>query len=119
MSETQAVMTPPVEVEGQEREAGGDVAPAGAEGQGVGIVADLAALPTQTLIGEAALAKMLHRHPISLKRAVTRGELPQPTRLLGAPCWTVGAILGHVEKRLAQAQAQAEKDRARISKLCP
>jgi len=111
MTETEAVMTPPIEGQ-SERDAGH-------EGQGVGLLRDLAELPGATLIDEASLARMLKRHPVSLKRACQRGELPQPTRLLGAPVWTVGAILGHVERRLEAAQAAAEKDRARISKLCP
>ena len=88
-------------------------------GQGVGIIRELADLPPGAIIGEAALAKLMHRHPASIKRAVSRGELPQPTRLLGGPCWTAAAILRHVEARLDAAAKDAEKTARRVEKLRP
>lgn len=29
-----------------------------------------------------------------------RGELPQPVKIMGQNCWTVGAIVKHLEGRL-------------------
>jgi len=72
------------------------------------IVRELGESPPGGLISEAALARLLGRHPASIKRAVERGELPPPTRLLGKPIWTVGAILRHIEARLEASAKEAE-----------
>jgi len=55
-----------------------------------GIVKELGELGPGAVITEAALARMMDRHPASIKRAVNRGELPPPYRLLGGPVWTAG-----------------------------
>lgn len=65
-----------------------------------GIIPDLAALPAEAIVREAELARMFGRYPVTIKRAVKRGELPPPVRLLGGPAWTVGAIRRHLDKRL-------------------
>ena len=52
------------------------------------------------LVFESGLARLFGKHAISIKRAVERGELPPPTRLMGKPVWTVGAIRRHIEARL-------------------
>ena len=36
----------------------------------------------------------------TIKRAVERGELPRPVRLMGKNTWTAGAIVRHLEARL-------------------
>ena len=41
-----------------------------------GIVKDLGSLPPGSIVPEEALARMFGRHPVSIKRAVERGELP-------------------------------------------
>ena len=88
-------------------------------GEGGGIVSRLGELPPGAIIEENALAKLFNRHPASIKRAVSRGELPPSTRLLGKPCWTAGAILAHIERRLDEARKEAERDAARIAELSP
>ena len=84
-----------------------------------GVVRELGDYPPGALITEGGLAKLLHRHPVSVKRAVQRGELPPPTRLLGKPVWTVGAILRHVEDRLERAAKESERTAQKISALAP
>jgi len=90
-------------------------------GEGVlpGVVAELGELGPGAVISEAGLARLFNRHPASIKRAVERGELPRPCKLLGAPTWTVGAIVRHLEQRLAQVQVEAEKLAAKVQKLRP
>ena len=78
-----------------------------------GIVAELGELKDGAVVFEEALARMFDRHPVSIQRAVQRGELPPPTRLLGRNAWTVGAILRHLEGR----QEQAAKEKERIEKI--
>jgi len=91
---------------------------AAAEGSG-GIVRELGELPPGAIVEEEALARMFGRHSVSVKRAVERGELPPPVRMFGKPCWTVGAILAHVEARLEDTKREAEKDADRIARLSP
>ena len=84
-----------------------------------GIVKDLGELPPETILTEEDLARMFNRHPVSIKRAVARGELPPSVRMFGKPCWKVGVILDHIGARLEAAKRDAEKERARISRLSP
>jgi len=84
-----------------------------------GIVPELGELGPGAIITEAALAKMLKRHQVTLKRAVQRRELPPPVRLLGGPVWTVGVIVRHLEARLAAAAKDAERTERKIQQLRP
>ena len=84
-----------------------------------GIVRELGELPPGAILQEQALAGMFQRDPVSIKRAVGRGELPVPVRMFGKPTWTAGAILAHIEARLETAKEEAAKDAARIAKLRP
>ncbi len=84
-----------------------------------GIVAELGELGVGAIITEEALAKMFGRHRVSIKRAVERGELPHPTRLLGGPVWTAGVLVRHIEKRLEAAAKEAEKLSKRLKDLGP
>ena len=84
-----------------------------------GIVKALGELPAGAILTEEDLARMFSRHPVSIRRAVERGELPPAVRLVGKPRWTAGAILAHVEGRLEAARREAERDSARISRHSP
>jgi len=74
-----------------------------------GIIQELGTLPPKSIINEEALARILQRHPATVKRAVARGELPPPIRFLGAPAWTVEVILRHLDKLLEVAAKEAEE----------
>ncbi len=84
-----------------------------------GIITVLAELPESSIVSEEALARILDRHQVSIKRAVERGELPPPIRLLGAPVWTVGSILRHFEGRLESAKKEAASTARRFRELEP
>jgi hypothetical protein len=73
-----------------------------------GVFAILGELGHGTLVTEEGLARILGKHPVSIRRAVERGELPEPTRLMGKRIWTVGTILRHIEKRLEVAGQERE-----------
>jgi hypothetical protein len=88
----------------------------GIEMEATGIVAELGALGPGALVFESGLARILRRHRISVKRAVERHELPPPTKLNGQLVWTVGAILQHIEKRLAAEAKEVEKRLAKEAK---
>jgi predicted DNA-binding transcriptional regulator AlpA len=93
-----------------------DTAPDDADGPGW-LVDSLARLPAGTLLDECQLAALLGCHRMSIKRGVQRGELPAPVRLLGRSTWTAGHIIRHIEARLDAAEADAERERARIARL--
>jgi len=62
--------------------------------------------PEGSVLSEGDLANILGKNKVSIKRAIERGELPSPTRLMGQCVWTVGAIIKHIESRL---QTEAER----------
>jgi hypothetical protein len=86
---------------------------------GSGIIAALATLPPEAIIDEAGLAQIFNRHPVSIKRAIKRGELPPGVRLFGKPTWTAKSILDHVGRRLEDAKKDRERLERRISQLAP
>jgi hypothetical protein len=56
------------------------------------VIATLAELPDTAIVSEEALCRIFARSSDSIKRAVHRGELPPPVRLLASPhgpfaCW--------------------------------
>ena len=83
------------------------------------VVLEIGQLPAGAIIMEEDLARIFGRHPVSVKRAVARGELPPPARLFGKPSWTAGAILAHLEGRLEAAKRDAEKAAARFARMSP
>ena len=77
-------------------------------------LAALAEFPPGTPLRLADLARLLKRHPKSVLRAIHRGELPAPFRLLGRLTWTAAAVLEHLAGLQARAlAAEARRERAR------
>ena len=58
------------------------------------------------------LARIFDREEVSIDRAVKRGELPYPAKLLGRERWIAGKILNHHERRMDD----AAEDAAEIAK---
>ena len=81
----------------------------------LGIIRRFGDLPPDTILSEEALAKLFNRHRVSIKRAVSRGELPPSVRLFGEPVWTVQALRDHMNRRLQAAKNEAEQLAKRIS----
>lgn len=77
------------------------------------IIALLGSLQDGAIITEAGLAKLFGRHPVSIKRAVDRGELPPPIHLLKRPVFSVGGIRHHLNERFQE----AIKEQKRIQKM--
>lgn len=73
------------------------------------VIRDLETLGPGVIVTDKALARIFNRSTASIKRAVERGELPPSTKLLGSQRWTVGAILVHIEERLAHEQTELEE----------
>ncbi|PCJ56433.1 MAG: hypothetical protein COA73_12105 [Candidatus Hydrogenedentota bacterium] len=68
----------------------------------------LGSLGDGVLITEAGLALLFNRSTASIKRAVTRGELPPPVVLLNRCMFSIGGIRKHMEKRFQAAQEEHE-----------
>ena len=83
----------------------------------LGIIRELGDLPGEAIISEQGLAKIFHRHKVSIKRAIARGELPPTVRLFGEPVWTIQVLRDHVSKRLDTAQKESEQLQKKINKL--
>jgi hypothetical protein len=76
-----------------------------------GIITELGSLPPATLLTEDGLAGVMGKAcRESIKRAVARGELPPPVKIMGKNAWTVGSIVRHIEERL-------ESERNKVSRL--
>jgi hypothetical protein len=73
--------------------------------------------PPQTVLTETGLAEVFNKHNVSIKRAVERGELPPPTRLMGRPIWTVRVIVDHIESRLSMEAERKEELEQTIKKF--
>jgi len=83
------------------------------------VVRELGELPPGTVLSVAELAKLFDRCGRSVRRAVQRGELPPPVRLFGAWVWTAGALVQHIEQRLADAADGAAQEQQRLGNLSP
>ena len=86
-------------------------------GNNTGIIRRLGDLPPGTVINEDALAKMFGRCQVSIKRAIQRGELPPPVKLLGMPVWTAEKLLSHLNARLDKALKEEERTRKKFQDL--
>jgi hypothetical protein len=84
-----------------------------------GIIALLGELKPGAILTEEGVARLFDRHPTSIKRAVQRGELPPPVKLLGQPAWTAGTIVRHIEGRLEKAAREAERMAQKLARLSP
>jgi len=85
--------------------------------QTLGVIRQIGDLQPDTIVTEEALAQMFQRHRVSIKRAVRRGELPQPVRLFNEPVWTVQALRDHLSRRLEAAKKESERLARRISEI--
>jgi hypothetical protein len=84
-----------------------------------GIVKELGELAREAIIDKGALARMFNRCTTSVQRAVDRGELPAPVKIMGKPRWTAGAILDHIDARLKHETEKTTKERERLARYDP
>jgi len=80
------------------------------------IITTLGELPSGALITEQNLAQIFDRHPASIKRAIRRGELPPPAKILGKPTWTAESILDHINALLHTAKGEKAELAHRLKK---
>lgn len=69
----------------------------------------LANLPDRTLLDEGALSVALNLSKRTVRRMVTRHELPRPFRFGGKSTWLSGKILQHIEARAEREAREGER----------
>ena len=97
--------------------AAGEGLPAEPEGKATGVVRAIGDLPPGAVLTTEGLADIFGCHVCTIRRAVRRGELPEPMRFMGGSTWLAGKIVEHLEARQEAAARAREKELARIRKL--
>ena len=96
----------------------GQAAPEQAEERGM-LIDVLARLPEKTILDETRLASILGVNRRTVRRMVSRRELPPPIRLAGRSVWLAGRVLAHIEGAAERAEREAERRERKLSELSP
>ena len=79
----------------------------------------LARLPERTILDEVQLAKILCVASRTIRRKVSRFELPPPVPFGGRSVWLAGRILAHIESAAERAERDAKRAERQVSSLTP
>ena len=77
----------------------------------------LAELPDSAMMDLAALAEALGCCQRTARRMIRRRELPPPIKLGRRSVWTAGRLRAWLDRRAEGAEAEAEKELARIHRI--
>lgn len=77
----------------------------------------LAQMLEKTMLDESALADALKLSKRTVRRMVSRHELPPPFRFAGKSTWLVGKVLAHIEARAERKAQDAERAAKRLETL--
>ena len=66
-----------------------------------------------TWITVPGLAEILGKDRTTVTRAVDKGQLPIPVKLLSDSGWTLRVLIAHIEQRLVDAASEADTERER------
>ncbi len=102
--------------EAQERKHEDEVSRAGNKGL---LVDELARLPEKSMLDQARLANVLRVKPRTIRRMVSRHELPPAIKLAGRSIWFAGRVVSHIEAAAERAERDAEKHARKIRELSP
>ncbi len=86
---------------------------------GEGIYAGLVEIPREALLDEKALADVFDICIRTVKRMVTRFELPPPIKIRGKSMWVVGRVLDWINSQAELAEREAMKQAQRVRKYSP
>lgn len=79
----------------------------------LGFPRSLGNLPPTELINVVGLAKILGRCKKSIERAIRRGELPPPIKMMGRHTWSVQQLNDHFQKRIDHVTKLEQRRQAR------
>ena len=88
------------------------------KGEGL-LVDELARLPEKSMLDQARLANVLRVKPRTIRRMVSRHELPPAIKLAGRSIWFAGRVVRHIEAAAERAERDAEKHARKIRELSP
>ena len=71
----------------------------------------LSEMPSTALIAVDRLAELLNRDHESIRKAIKRGELPEPIPICSKRYWVVGYLLDFFHQRSETIEAQPSEDR--------
>lgn len=86
---------------------------------GEGIYAGLVEIPREALLDEKALADVFDVCTRTVKRMVTRYELPPPIQFGGKSMWIAGRVLSWFDSQAELAEREAMKQVQRVRKYSP
>ena len=106
---------------GTGRREGVDSQDSAQDGQAKGglLLVSLASLPAEAILDERRLASILCVTPRTVRRMVSRFELPPAIRLAGRSVWLAGRVLAHIQSAAERAEREAEERARRIRALSP
>ena len=78
---------------------------------------DLARLPREALLDQRSLAGALHVSPRTLRRMVTRFEVPPGVKLGARRIWIAGKVLEYLERRAEELASSASANERRVARL--
>lgn len=81
------------------------------------VIRALADLPERTLLDEAALARAMNISKRTVRRMVSRYELPPPVRFSGRSMWQVGRVLSWFEERADRVARNADRQARKLNQL--
>ncbi len=88
-------------------------------GECPGVITALAVLPKKTILNEAAMAKIFDVTDRTIRRMVTRHEIPPPIRVAGRSSWFAGYVLDHLDAQAVKKQKEAERVMSKIRRISP
>ena len=74
-------------------------------------------MPEKAMLDEGALAAALGLSKRTVRRMVSRNELPPPFRLAGKSTWFSGKVLLHIEARADREARDAERAAKKLEAL--
>lgn len=83
------------------------------------LIAELAEYPERALLDEQRLAQVFKVSTRTIRRMVTRAELPPPLQLGNRSVWIAGRILDYLDKAAERREAEARREAERLKKLAP
>ena len=83
------------------------------------LIDELARMPEKAVLDATRLAAILRVETRTLRRMVSRGELPPSVPFSGHSVWLAGRVLAHLEAAAEREEKEAEKQLQKIRRLSP
>lgn len=78
------------------------------------LIVELALLPPGALLDECAMAEVFSVTKRTIRRMVTKREVPPPICLAGRATWVAGSVVQHITDRVDDAAKRASREARRL-----